>query len=219
MSDPEKKKTSRKRKAPSDPEKAQETIVANSTDLTTDQDDGYGEELSPKRKLFVENLVFVHMLNATQAYMETYGTTNKNSANACAARLLGIASVRAYRDELMTQILESRRSELEYIFVNVHKEIATARLADYIDDEGEVSLDAIRNVNSRAVKELSTTITYTKAGDTVINRRFKLEGKQKSVDMIGKYLGAGKGRPPDGKDVGAGVIIYLPENGRDPVGN
>ncbi|EMO43780.1 terminase small subunit [Leptospira santarosai] len=192
MSDPEKKKTSRKRKASSDLGKTQERIIANSTDLTMDQDDGYGEELSPKRKLFVENLVFVHMLNGTRAYMDTYGTRNQNSANACAARLLGIASVRAYRDELMTQALESRRSELEYIFVNVNKEIVTAQISDYINEEGEVSLDLLKNQNPRAVKEVTTTILYTKAGDEVITRKFKLEGKQKSLEMLSRYLRLGE---------------------------
>ncbi|TGK12861.1 terminase small subunit [Leptospira stimsonii] len=167
------------------------------------------------RKLFVENLVFVHQLNQTRAYMETYGTQNVNSANACASRLLGIASVREYRNKLLGEVLEVRKAELESIFVTVNREIALAEVADYIDESGEVSLDRMKSINPRAVKEISTTILYTKAGDEIVTRKFKLEGKQRSLEMIRRYLRLGETDEGKGREVSEGVIVYIPDDGRD----
>ncbi|WP_246838759.1 terminase small subunit [Leptospira stimsonii] len=211
-SSPKKRRTRKKpEEIPGNP--GRETAIVPEIDSVGD--DGKGEDLTPMRKLFVENLVFVHQLNQTRAYMETYGTQNVNSANACASRLLGIASVREYRNKLLGEVLEVRKAELESIFVTVNREIALAEVADYIDESGEVSLDRMKSINPRAVKEISTTILYTKAGDEIVTRKFKLEGKQRSLEMIRRYLRLGETDEGKGREVSEGVIVYIPDDGRD----
>ncbi|EMO78548.1 terminase small subunit [Leptospira kirschneri str. 200801774] len=190
MSDPPKKpKKPRKKKGNRGPE-----AVATSEIISIEppSDDGTGEDLTPKRKLFVENLVFSCMMNQTKAYMQTYGTDNVHSANACASRLLSKASVREYRDKLISESLEHKKSELLFIFLNVTRAISTAEISDYIDEFGEVSLERIRTINPQAVKEISTTVTTTKDGEEIVNRKFKLEGKHRSLEHIAKYLRLGE---------------------------
>ncbi|WP_078124019.1 terminase small subunit [Leptospira alexanderi] len=166
---------------------------------TNDSEKEFESVLTEKNKLFVENYVFHFRLNGRKAYLETYPDANEKSANAAASRLLAKASIREYRDKLIQDAISSKKNELQYLFVEINRELVSATLSDYIDDAGNVDIEKIKTLHPAAVKEITTRRTFTKSGDEIVDRTFRLADKTKSLEMLGKYTGMYKDK--EGSDV------------------
>jgi phage terminase small subunit len=141
-------------------------------------------EFNPKHKLFA--IEYCKDFNATRAYQEIYKCSHA-TADTSGAALLGNPRVQEEIDRLIDLSLKAGRKTLEKKFVNEIQAIGFSRISDYIDEDGDIDLEKVSKTNPGAVKEYKVTHSEGESGSRT-TREFKLHSKDKSLELMGKYL-------------------------------
>jgi phage terminase small subunit len=174
------------------------------------------DQLTPKMQIFRDE--YLVKLNATQAYIKAYSTSQRTISQAVAEangpRLLGNARVAASIRDAMQE--RSRRTEISADMVL--RELAAmgfANMSDYVTVQGDgtafVDLSVVTKEQWAAVQEI-TIDEYTEGkgeyARDVKKVKIKLADKKGNLELIGKHLGMFNPEPPDKGTDGALVAAF-----------
>ncbi|TGL35622.1 terminase small subunit [Leptospira perdikensis] len=154
------------------------------------------DTLNPKHDEFA--LEYSLSLNATKAYKKVYGTSNEDTARKNGSRLLTNADIRAKVDKFINERLAGRKTELSGIWLLEIENIATSRIEDFLDEDGQPDLKKMKD-NPGIIAQLDDmqTTTVNKYGQNKSrNRRIRSHDKLKALEMLGKHLGMFRDEPP-----------------------
>ncbi len=134
--------------------------------------------------------LYIISLNGTKAYLEVYGKVK--GARVSASKLLAKTNV-ANR---IIELKEKRSKKLEITQDMVLRELAILAFSDFRDygqivaelatPEGRLKLKMFRNMKKGATKAIKSISEHiTKDG---IQIKFKLHGKEKPLELLGKHV-------------------------------
>lgn len=186
-------KKSAKKRAASSVSYPPHSSIANSPEL---------DALSDRHRLFVLEYL-KNGMNATAAYKSVYPKSNLESARREGSRLLTNVDIsKAVRAEL-DMIIGSDKLMIEKLVWQNIREILSANLADYIDDDAQVDVGSIRTKNPGAVVSVKKEI-YQSDNGTTIKSSVRLDDRAKAREHALKLLGLMK------EDSASQPIIILP---------
>lgn len=143
------------------------------------------KEPSDKEKLVL--LEYLKCFNQTKAYQAIYPKAKPDSARFESSRMFAKHNILAYKNKLIKEMMDSRQEELKIRWEQEVTQIAFSRLADYIDENGEVNIEKLADENPGAVKEFKKDIQRGEYG-TNESTSFKLHSKDKALELMAKYL-------------------------------
>lgn len=146
-------------------------------------------ELTPKQKLFVANYL-ANGFNASKAARDA--GYSERSAHVLAQETLQIPKVA----EAIKAGCQAILGDVEKLKVKWLKEVNALAFSDFrkvatFDQEGVklISSDQLDDDTARAIESIESSVTYSKDGQPIINRKVKLHSKTKGLDTLGKFLG------------------------------
>jgi len=162
------------------------------------------QKLNPKHLEFA--IEYSLDCNGTRAYRKVYNTKNDNTARANAATLLAKPSIRQTVDAEINRRLEGRRAELKAIWIHEVERIATARIEDFLDNDGFPDIAKI-HANPGLISQFDNILSETfsdKSQSKNHHQKLKLHSKEKALEMLGKHTGMLRDEP-----VKVGVTIMF----------
>ena len=159
--------------------------------------DTIDNELNDKQKRFCEEYFLDY--NGTRSYRKVYGIENEDVASASASRLLRNVKIKAYLEELKSD-LASIAGISPIMVLNEHKKMAFSSIAhlhltwierkefDTLTDEQTSCIEEI-STKTRTEWEYDPENPKEKKPIEVEYVKIKLYDKQKSLDSINKMLG------------------------------
>lgn len=150
--------------------------------------------------------------NGTRAYKAAFKTKNDDTARANAYKLLTNAHIREAVDKEIQAKLQGRREELKAIWINEVERLATARLEDFLDDDGYPDIDRMKK-NPGIVAQFEDILNETqgeKSSSYNHHRKIKMFSKEKALEMLGKHTGMLK---EEATKVGVTIIFGKEEEG------
>ena len=169
------------------------------------------ESLSVKHQKFVlEYLKNDH--NAGKAYKAIYPKCSAATAETNGPRLLRKAQIKdAIRAE-MDQMLSSDKLQIERLIYKNITEVLQAETGHYIDDNGDVNIEALKKRNPGAIRSYEKKITVGKHGESIYIK-YTMESKASAREHGAKLLGLIKGNESADLDLtGATVNIKISTN-------
>ncbi|GBF40697.1 terminase small subunit [Leptospira johnsonii] len=158
---------------------------------------------NPKQQLFIE--YYIQSLNATEAYKKAYDCDD-STARANGSRLLTNADIRSQVNKALRKKMLDEEDEFRSIWEREVRDLTMARMTDYLDEEGRIDLDKIKEIRPGAIQDY--TVAVSKKGD-ILFHTIKLHPKTKALELAGKYLALITDRvdhTTNGKDLPSVVI-------------
>ncbi|WP_167883759.1 terminase small subunit [Leptospira stimsonii] len=147
--------------------------------------------LNERQAIFVR-LYIKYDFNAVRAYAEAYGKENTpktvGKISASAIQLLENTRVQSEIKAVVKEILGHEVDELKVRWVNEIKGLSFSRLSDYLDENQELDLKAVEEKNPGAIQEMISETRFDRNGNKIVSRKFKIRGKDKALELMGKYL-------------------------------
>ncbi len=146
-------------------------------------------------KVSDKKIVFAHRYlangkNATEA--ATFAGYSAKTAYSQGQRLLKDVEVKS----IIKKGLEEVLTDLDELKVKWLNEVSALAFSDFrkvakFDREGVelISSDQLDDDTARAIESVESSVSYSKDGQPIINRKVKLHSKTKGLDTLGKFLG------------------------------
>lgn len=145
--------------------------------------------LSAKHQLFVVNLIKQNF-NQTAAYIKTYPDTNHENARIRASQLLTISNIKESVQDVMNMLLDSEKMVLEKKIIQMYMYRAFYNPNDILDKDGNLKVDDLKELPIEcqfSIEGIESKTTYGK-DDTIVDRKIKLANREKSLEMLSKYM-------------------------------
>jgi len=143
------------------------------------------DKLIPKHKVFVKN--YVEMLNARKAYSAAYPTCKNSTANVNGPKLLTNTRVKEALKEYYDNLWERKDDYIGIMFKNLLN-IIDFDISDYLDENGKIDLQLVKDKKSFAISEVRESESTTKYGLNV-SKGIKSHDKLKAISEMNKILG------------------------------
>lgn len=165
--------------------------------------------LTPAQKKFADE--YLISLNGARAYRSAF-RKNDLHADGNAAKLMSIPAVKEYIAAKLQKINEVLDLKAIDVIAEV-RDLAFSKITDYLSfDEHGVKFKNSADIDCRAIAEVSSKRTITRVGKVeteVVDLKLKLHSKDKSLELLTKYMkligekdrGGGDKRP---------TIVYIP---------
>lgn len=149
-------------------------------------------ELNPKQQLFIE--YYIQSLNASEAYRKAYDCDD-STARVNGSKLLTNTDIRSQVNKAIRKKMADEEDEFRSIWEKEVKDLTIARISDYLDEDGDIDLNKIKEIRPGAICELKVDVEYQKgkekdrSDDRIIHHKtLKLHPKTKALELAGKYL-------------------------------
>ncbi len=134
-------------------------------------------ELEEKQKRFCDE--YLKHLNATHAYMEAYGVTNKDVARANGARLLAKAHVKAYLAPRAKKAAAKAEISQEKVLKEIGR-IAFGDIRKIYDDNGSlIPMNKLDDATAACISGVEI--------DALGVKKYKMNSKIKGLELLGRY--------------------------------
>jgi len=124
-----------------------------------------------------------------QAYMTHYNVKSMSVADTCASKLLKVAKIKAYLQELRDKAISPAVMSLQEM-LETHTEIARGRVGHFLDDGHRIKQDS--NMASAAIQELDTSDIKIGRGEHAVLAtitKLKLHDPVRSMQEIARLRG------------------------------
>ncbi len=173
-------------------------------------------KLSKKHSVFVDNYFILNM-HGTNAYVETYGTQNRDTARKNASRLLTRADIKAH---IKHRLEEKHMSADEAL--SLLADIARGDIGNYINDFGMVDVSQARKDGiTRLIKKWRTkTVTINgKSEDKEVHTEeielYPADAAIRDVLKVHQKFKQNLDITSGGEKIEQVVQVYIPNNERD----
>lgn len=148
------------------------------------QDDDF--DLNVEQEKFCHE--FIKDLNATQAYLRSYNTTNENTAKANGSKLLTKTNIQRKITELNKQKLQASKVDAQVILKELLA-LATSDITEVLDDDGVVRPKREWPSHfKKSISQIQIDEIYLNNQKIGYAKKIKMWDKPKALELLGRHL-------------------------------